>query len=94
MAFLMLPKAFKVNLKTLQKFEISHLGANTTNINIWVPLSFSHNSLHFSQNCLQMTLATLSKVLIPILKTLGKVEVSYFSYKWPWHEIPRLLKRP
>ena len=49
MALATLPMAFKVNLKTLQTFEISHLGANTTNINIWILVSFSHNFLYFSQ---------------------------------------------
>ena len=34
-------KVFKVVLKTLQEIEISHLGVKMTNINVWLPLSFS-----------------------------------------------------
>lgn len=30
-------------------FEISHMGANITNINNWVPVSFSLNFVYFSQ---------------------------------------------
>ena len=82
--------AFKVNLKTLQTFEISHVGANTTNINIWIYLNFSHIFLYFSQ----LTLATLFKVLKSISKTLGVYEISYFGYKWPWNESSRLLQWP
>lgn len=36
-------------LKTLQNLEISHLNVERTSINIWVPLSLSHNFLYFSQ---------------------------------------------
>jgi hypothetical protein len=80
---------FQSGLETFQKFAISHLSANTTNINfgyLWVSLSQFH--LFFSI-CLQMTLAT--HVLKSILKTLQKFEISCFGYKWPWQEFSRPL---
>lgn len=40
-----LPKSFKVILKTLQNFEINHLGVKVININICAPLCYSHNFL-------------------------------------------------
>ena len=49
MALIALPKAFTPILKNLQNFEISHLSAKMTNINVWVPLSFSLLSIYFSQ---------------------------------------------
>lgn len=36
-------RAFKTLLKTLQKTDTSHLGYEMTHINIWVPISLSHN---------------------------------------------------
>ena len=48
MALTTLPKAFKTNFEKSPKFE-NHLGAEVTNINIWVPSSFSHNFLYISQ---------------------------------------------
>ena len=47
MALAVLPRAFKVILKALQKFEVSHLSAEMVNIKIWVPWSFSHNFLYY-----------------------------------------------
>lgn len=46
MAIISLLMIFKVNLKTLRKFEISHLSVEVININIWV--SRSHNFLYCS----------------------------------------------
>ena len=49
MALTMFPMAFKVILKTLQKFEIIHLCAKVSNTYIWILLSFSHYFRYFSQ---------------------------------------------
>ena len=42
MALVALPKAFKRILTNLQKLEISHLGPEGKNNNIWVTFDFSH----------------------------------------------------
>ena len=41
--------AFKVILRTLQKFEVIHLCAKVSNIYVCILLSFSHNFCYFSQ---------------------------------------------
>ena len=41
--------------------KISHLGVEMTNINIWVPLSFSHKFIYFSQMVFRVTLQNLDK---------------------------------
>jgi hypothetical protein len=41
--------AFTLILKSLQHFELSYLGFEMTNINLWVLLSLFHNFLYFSQ---------------------------------------------
>ena len=50
MALVPLPKAFKSDLPNFQQIgSTRHLGAEVTNINIWVSFSLSHNFLHFSR---------------------------------------------
>jgi hypothetical protein len=48
--------------KTLGFFEIIHLSVEMTNINIWVPLSFSHKFVYFSQMIFRVTLQNLDKI--------------------------------
>jgi hypothetical protein len=43
------PKVFQSDFENPQKLEISSLGAEMTNIKIWVPLNLSHNFIYFSQ---------------------------------------------
>ena len=51
MALVPIAKAFKNDLLNVQQIESTrHLGAEVTNINIWVSFSLSHNFLYFSQN--------------------------------------------
>ena len=57
MALTSLPRAFEVIMKTLEIFEINYLGAEMTNINVWVPFS----------NSLQTTLKSLKKFEICVL---------------------------
>ena len=59
----MLPRAFSVILKNLHKFEVSHLNAEMTNINIRGPLSLSYKFLYFSQSDYKMALILLLVVL-------------------------------
>jgi hypothetical protein len=59
MGFAMLPRAFNVILRNLQKFVISHLNVEMTIVNIGGSLSLSHMFLYFSQIVYKMVLILL-----------------------------------
>ena len=67
--------------KKNQNFEMNHLGGTMTNINLWVPLSFSHNFFIFFSNRLQMALRpqNASHGFHKVLKYLQIFEISLLS---------------
>lgn len=80
-ALTMLPKAFKEILKSLQIFERSNLGV-MTNINIWAPLSLSHNFVYFFSNGLQRDLTMLPKAFKTVFKTFQNFELVIWVPQW------------
>ena len=83
MAYIPFSKAFTLILKKIQNFEMNHLGGTMTNINLWVPLSFSHNFFIFFSNRLQMALRpqNASHGFHKVLKYLQIFEISLLSAK-------------
>ena len=66
-----------------------------TNINIWVPLSFSHNFLNLSQMVFKVTLRILEKVKICVLIVqdanfkMSLIFQKCFAKSSIWAPIPR-----